>query len=145
MEVIMFNRLSNAFDQVFALQRALDAAHRNDYFELGTPSRGGYPAIDLFKNGEDTVLIAEIPGVKKEEIKIEVKNNLFRISGERNIEYPEDSSAHRLERRNRKFDRTIKLPIKVDAEKIKAEYQDGVLVVVLPRAESDKPKLIKVA
>lgn len=141
----MFSRLSNAIDQVSTIQRALDAAHRNDYFELGTPGRAGNPAIDLFQNGEDTVLITEIPGVKKDDIKIEVKDNLFRISGERKIDYPKDSSAHRLERRNQRFDRTIKLPIKVDLEQIRAEYTDGVLMVVLPRAEADKPKLINVA
>jgi HSP20 family protein len=145
MEVIMFGRFSNAFDALLAVQEAVEAAYRNDYFEGSTTSRGSYPAVDLFRNGDDVVLTAEIPGVKKDDIKIEVKNNLFRISGERKVEYPEKASFHRVERRNLQFDRTIRLPQSVDADKIKAEYNNGVLKVYLPMAESEKPKQIKVA
>ena len=141
----MFGRFSNAIDALLAVQEAVDAAYRNDYFESGTTSRGSYPAVDLFQNGDEVVLTAEIPGVKKEDIKIEVKNNLFRISGTRKLEYPEKASFHRVERRNLKFDRTVRLPHSVDADKIKAEYVNGVLKVKLPMAESEKPKQIKVA
>lgn len=141
----MFGRFSNAIDNLLAIQNALEAAQRDDYFELGTTYRGGFPAVDLFQENDDTVLTAELPGLKKEDIAIEIKDNLFRISGERKIEYPENASIHRLERRSRRFDRTIKLPVKVDTDKVKAEYANGVLKVVLPRAESDKPRQIQVA
>lgn len=141
----MFGRFSNAFDTLLAIQQAVDAAHRNDYFERSTTSRGTYPSLDLFQDGDNVVLTAEIPGVKKEEINIEIKDNLFRISGERNLDYPENASFHRVERRARKFDRTIRLPHKVEIEAVKADYQNGVLKVVLPRAAADKPKQIKVA
>lgn len=141
----MFGRFSNAIDTLLAIQQAVEAANRNDYFERSTTSRGAYPFLDLFQEGENVVLTAEIPGMKKEDLNIEVKDNLFRISGERKVNYPEDSSFHRIERRTRKFDRTIRLPHKVEIEAVKADYQDGVLKVVLPRAASDKPKQIKVA
>lgn len=141
----MFGRFSNAFDALLTVQKAVEAAHRNDYFEKSTTSRGTFPFLDLFQQGDDVVLTAEIPGVKKEDIQLEIKDNLFRISGKREIEYPENASFHRVERRNRRFDRTIRLPHKVDSEKVNAEYANGVLKVVLPRAESDKPKQIKVA
>ncbi len=141
----MFGRFSNAMDRMLAVQNAVEAARRNDYFELATTHRGVFPSIDLFQDGEETVLTAEIPGIKKEDINIEIKDNLFRIFGERSLKYPEKASVHRLERRNMKFDRTIKLPVRVETEKVRAEYENGVLVVRLPRAESDKPKLIKVA
>lgn len=141
----MFGRFSNAIDALFAVQQAVDAASRNDYFELGTPFRGTYPSVDIFSEGEDTVLTVELPGVKKEDINIEVKDNLFRLSGERKITYPEKTSVHRLERRNRKFDRTLRLPVKVDVDNVDAEFKNGVLKVKLPRAESDRPKQIKVA
>lgn len=141
----MFGRFSNAIDALLAVQQSVEAARRNDYFERSTTCRGSYPCIDLFQKGDDTVLTVELPGVKKEDINIEIKDNLFRISGERKVEYPEKSSVHRVERRSLKFDRTVKLPIRVDSEKVNAEYKNGVLSVVLPRAESDKPKQIKVA
>jgi len=145
LEVIMFGRFSNTIDALFAVQNAVEAARRNEYFETGTTCRGAFPFVDLFQDGDDTVLTAEIPGVKREDINIEVKENLFRIHGERKLEYPEKASIHRVERQNMKFDRTIRLPIRVDSNNVKAEYINGVLKVKLPRAESDKPKQIKVA
>ena len=141
----MFRRFSNAFDTLMTVQEALDAARRSDYFEYHTSNRGVYPYINLFQDGYDTILTAEIPGVKKEDINIEVKNNLIRISGKRSMDYPEKSSVHRMERKQMRFDRTLKLPTRVSADQINAEYNDGVLKVVLPRAEEDKPKMIKVA
>lgn len=141
----MFTRFSNAIDALLAVQQAVDAANSNEYYEMGTSCKGAYPFIDLFKNGDDAIVTAELPGLKKEDIHIEIKDNLFRIWGERNVNYPENSSVHRLERRGLKFDRTIKLPLKADLEKVKAEYNNGILKVTMPRAESDKPKQIKVA
>lgn len=141
----MFRRLSNAFDTLLGVQEALEAARRSDYFEYHTTSRGSYPFINLFQDGYDTVLTAEIPGVKKEDINIEIKDNLIRISGKRAVDYPEKASVHRMERRDVRFDRTLKLPARVDVNQINAEYKNGILKVVLPRAEEDKPKMIKVA
>ena len=141
----MIRRFANAFDTLLSVQQGLDAARRSDYFEYHTSNAGSYPFINLFHDGYDTILTAEIPGVKKEDINIEVKNNLIRISGKRSVEYPEKSSVHRMERRDMKFDRTIKLPARVDTKQISADYKNGVLKVVLPRAEEDKPKMIKVA
>ena len=141
----MFRRFSNAFDSMQTVQQALEAARRSDYFEYHTSNRGSYPLINLFQDGYDTILTAEIPGVKKEDIHIEVRNNLIRLSGKRSVVYPEKSSVHRMERRDIKFDRTLKLPARVDTNQINAEYKNGVLKVVLPRAEEDKPKMIKVA
>jgi HSP20 family protein len=145
MEVTMFGRFSNAIDALMAVQNAVEAASRSDYYERGTTAKGGYPFIDLFRKGEETVLTVEVPGMKKEDIKIEIKNNLFRIFGERKLDYPEDASFHRIERRSRKFDRTIRLPHRVNVEQVKASYENGVLQVVLPVAESDKPRQINVA
>ena len=141
----MFRRFSNAFDTLLTVQQALDAARRSDYFEYHTSSRGAYPFVNLFQDGYDTILTAEISGVKKDDINIEVKNNLIRISGKRSVAYPEKASIHRMERKDMAFDRTLKLPARVDASQIKADYKNGVLKVVLPRAEEDKPKMIKVA
>lgn len=140
----MFARFANAFDTLSSIQNAVEAARRSDYFGYSTTQRGAYPFVNLFQEDDNTVLTAEVPGLKKEEIKLEIKDNLIRISGKRMIEYPENASVHRLERRNFNFDRTIKLPVKVDASLARAEYKNGILKVVLPRAESDKPKSIEI-
>jgi HSP20 family protein len=140
----MFANFANAFDTLVKIQNAVEAAKRSDYFGYSTTHRGVYPFINLFQEGDDTILTAEVPGLKKEDIKLEIRDNLLRISGKREIQYPEKASVHRLERRRYDFDRTIKLPVRVDAGKINAEYKNGILKVVLPRAESDKPKSIEI-
>jgi HSP20 family protein len=141
----MFGRFSSAIDTLLAMQEAMDSTMKSDYFEMATTSRGSYPPINIFQEGENTVLMAEIPGVKKDDIRVEIKGNLIRLSGHRKIDYPEKSSVHRLERMDKKFDRTVKLPFSVDIEKVKAEFKDGILNVVLPMLQSDKPELIQVA
>lgn len=140
----MFANFVNAFDTLVRIQDAVEAARRSDYFGYSTTQRGTYPSVNLFQKEDNTVLTAEVPGLKKEDIKLEIKENLLRISGKRDIEYPEKASVHRLERRTFNFDRTIKLPMKVDTGKISAEYKNGILKVILPRAESDKPKSIEI-
>jgi HSP20 family protein len=140
----MFRSFSNALDELLRVQEAVEAARRSDYFGRSTTSRGSYPSINLFQEGDNTVLTAEFPGVKKDDIAIEIKDNLIRLSGERRLDYPEKASVHRVERRNVKFDRTVKIPSRVEMDKVKAEYNDGILKVVLPRAEADKPKQISI-
>ena len=137
-------RFSNALDTLLALQEAVEAAKTSDYFGISTTNRGSYPSVNLFLDGDDTVLMAEVPGVKKDEIKVQIKDNLITLSGERKTEYPEKASYHRIERRGFTFDRTIKLPVKVDMDKVKAEFENGILKVVMPRSERDKPKMIKI-
>ena len=90
-------------------------------------------------------MLAELPGVKKEEITLEIKDNLLRIAGERKLNYNQENSFHRRERRNFKFDRTLKLPFKVDNKQIKAEINDGLLAVSLQQIEEDKPHKIAIS
>ena len=137
-------RFTSALDTLTALQEAVEAARTSDYFGRSTTNRGTFPSINLFQNGDDTVIMAEVPGVKKDEIQLQIKDNLFTISGERKTDYPEKASVHRVERRGFKFNRTMKLPVKVDVEKVKADYESGILKIVMPRAESDKPKMIDI-
>ena len=73
---------------------------------------------------------------------MEVREDVLRLAGARKIEYGENCSCHRLERKGLNFDRSIKLPFRIEGAKIQAEFNNGLLMVVLPRAESDKPKRI---
>jgi HSP20 family protein len=85
-----------------------------------------------------------VPGVNKEDLEIKAKDNTIRISGRKTIAYPDGVSVHRRERLSGSFDRTITVPMQIDTEGIKAEYRDGVLALHIPRAESDKPRTIRI-
>jgi HSP20 family protein len=103
------------------------------------------PAIDIEENNGNLMVRAEIPGMKKEEIKVSVKDDVLTISGERSRENEtKDKTVHRIERSYGQFRRMISLPAQVDADKVKATYKDGVLNVILPKPESMKPKQIEV-
>jgi len=136
--------LSSTLDTLLALQEAMDLTQDAGFFESATTSTGVYPPVNFFEKDGDLVLAAELPGVKKKDLTIEIKGNTLRLAGERNIDYGKEISYHRVERNSVKFERTLKLPINIESDKIKAEYKDGLLVVFLPRAESDKPKRITV-
>lgn len=103
------------------------------------------PAIDIEENNGNLMVRAEIPGMKKEEIKVSVKDDVLTISGERKREEEtKDKTIHRIERSYGQFRRMIRLPAQVDADKVKASYKDGVLNVTLPKPESMKPKQIEI-
>ena len=82
--------------------------------------------------------------MKSDALAIEAKDNSLRLSGSKWVDYDEKASPHRRERVAGSFDRTITLPIRIDPDRIKAEYRDGVLALFIPRAESDKPRSIKI-
>ena len=86
-----------------------------------------------------------MPGVSKDALGLEVRGNTIRISGNKTLEYGRNASMHRRERVAGTFDRTISLPVQLDPNRISAEYRNGMLTLSLPRAESDKPKAIKVS
>ena len=141
----MFGNFSRTLDTLLALQDAVERKMDVDIFGDSTTCRGSYPPVNLFSNGEDLVLTMEISGINKEDITLELKNNLLRIAGKRKVEYDKDASIHRAERGSVDFDRTVKLPFSIEDSRVKAEYEDGVLIVHLPKAEKEKPKQISVA
>ena len=135
---------SNPFDALFDLQRALDATRASDFLSRGTSAGGTYPPVNVFRQGEDFVVVTELPGIDRDNVDIQVKDNRVRISGRKAIGYGEGASLHRRERVAGRFDRTISIPVEVDADRVKAEYRNGVLALFLPRAERDKPRTIAI-
>ncbi len=136
--------LTSVFEDLLGLQEAMDRTFNAGFFDSSTSNRGVYPAVNIFEKDGEMILVTELPGVKKEDMNIEVKGNTVRLAGERKIEYGKDVSYHRVERSSSKFDRTLRLPINIETDKVKAEYKDGILVLSLPRAEKDKPKQITI-
>lgn len=103
------------------------------------------PSVDVSETKDDIVLTAEVPGLKKEDIKLSVQDNVLTISGEKKIEKEEkDANYHRLERSFGSFCRSFTLPTPVQPDKIKASYKEGVLKVTLPKTEEVKPKEIPI-
>jgi HSP20 family protein len=131
-------------DALFDLQRALEARLESDWLRGGTAGTGAFPPINVFQQGDNLVAILELPGVSKSDLDIQAKDNMIRVSGKKAISYAEGASLHRRERRSGTFDRTLTVPMKIDANGIKAEYRDGVLALFIPRAESDKPRSISI-
>jgi HSP20 family protein len=141
----MILNLSDPFEALFALQRALDSRLDSDWMGTGTTGTGSFPPVNLFQKGEDFVAVVELPGVDKSDLKIEAKENAIRIVGKKNIKYDESASMHRRERVWGSFDRTISMPLHINADGIQAEYRDGVLALLIPRAEREKPRSIKIS
>ena len=135
---------SDPFEALFSLQRALDAHLASDWMGDRTAAMGSYPPINVFQKGDDLVAVVELPGVDKAALQLEAKENTIRISGRKAIDYGEGASMHRRERVSGVFDRTISVPIQIEPDGIQAEYRDGVLALFIPRAESQKPRTIKI-
>jgi HSP20 family protein len=141
----MITAFADPFETLLNLQRALEARTASDWLQNQTTSQGPFPPINLFQQGHDILAVVELPGVDKNDLQIQAKNNTIRISGRKAVTYPEGVSLHRRERVKGEFDRTITLPVQIDADHIKAEYRDGILALFLPRSESDKPRTISVS
>jgi HSP20 family protein len=135
---------TDPFDALFALQRALEARMASNWLRDATTSRGPFPPINVFQQGEDLLAIVELPGVSKDDLELQAKDNVIRISGKKTVQYKEGVSVHRRERVSGEFDRTLTIPVQIDPDGIKAEYHDGILALFLPRAEKDKPRSIKI-
>lgn len=136
---------TDPFDALFQFQQALDSLRTSPWLEPGPSAGGAYPPLNVFRQGEDIVIITELPGVRKEDLSIDIKNRTIRIAGTKTVPYGEKASLHRRERLAGKFDRAVTLPVEIDADRAKAEYRDGVLALFLPRAERDKPRSIKIS
>lgn len=100
------------------------------------------PSVDIGENDKEYLVKAELPEVKKEDIKVNVEDGSLCISGERRVEKVEkDMKYHRLERAYGRFERTFSLPDQADADKITSEFKDGILTVHLPKNPSIKPAI----
>jgi HSP20 family protein len=132
------------FNTLLGLQEALDAFKTSGWLQSSVSGSGSYPPLNVFRRGDDFVLIAEVPGIDKSDLDVQVKGRTIRLSGAKTIKYPEKASLHRRERLTGRFDRSLTLPVEIDPEGVKAECRDGILALSLPRADRDKPRSIKI-
>jgi HSP20 family protein len=134
-----------------------EAQHRLAQFFGLSPARTGdggreamtvtewAPSVDIIEDDKEWLLKADLPEVKKEDVKVTVENGVLTITGERKFEKEEkDRKYHRIERSYGNFLRSFALPDAADGAKVNAEFKDGVLKVHLPRSERARPKAVDV-
>ena len=114
---------------------------------LANEQRAGrtLPAMNVWEEDEKIFAELEVPGMKLEELEIQVKGGELTINGERQAEEKkEDVTYYRYERHNRSISGTIRLPIEVDVDKVEARLENGILTIVLPKAEKAKARSIQI-
>lgn len=128
--------------------REIDRLQRemNRLFE-GTTSSGrrGYPAVNIWSNPEAAAVTAELPGYDPGDVDISIVGEMLTIKGRR--QQPELNNGdhyHRRERAYGDFERSLRLPFAIDSNKVEANFKNGMLQILLPRAEEDKPKKIEI-
>ena len=133
-------RMNRLFDESF---RGMTRTGGEDDWALGGTWA---PAVDIFEQEGNIVLRAELPGVDPKDVDIRLENNVLSLRGERKVDSEiKRENYHRVERAYGSFSRSFTLPSVVDQAKIKADYKDGILSVVLPKREESKPKQISIA
>ncbi len=133
-----FQTLQERFNRIFQ-DSALAHFGREDAMGSWTP------LCDIYEEGDNIVVKAELPGLDENDIDIQVENNILTLRGERKREKEVKSeNLFRTERSYGSFTRSFTLPVTVDTEKIRAEYKDGVLLLTMPKVEEAKPRKIKV-
>jgi len=108
-------------------------------------SRGPVWRVNLVDQGDALELVAELPGVTAEDIDVTVQHDVLTVSAQRTVELPEDLEPHRRERRDYRFQRSLSLPVPVDAEQTRANLDDGILRVQMAKSPQHKPRQIQVA
>jgi len=102
------------------------------------------PAVDVAEETDKIVVKVEVPGMNENDLKVSFEDGLLSVSGERQFERKDDRNYHRIERTYGSFVRTFSLPRSVDAQKISANYVNGVLEIEIPKLEEAKPKQIQI-
>ncbi|HEX7126266.1 MAG TPA: Hsp20/alpha crystallin family protein [Thermodesulfobacteriota bacterium] len=134
---VLHERMNRLFDETLSRTRT------------GEPSEltGNWsPAVDVYENADRYVVVAELPGLTKDDVQIELKDNVLTLKGERKFaDEFKDQTCHRMERAYGQFVRSFSIPAQVEAGKVEARFKDGVLTVTIPKAAAAKPRVIPIA
>jgi HSP20 family protein len=148
MSVSTIRRPLDSMTSLRRLNSILDDAFSSWPFqgqENGALTSSWLPACDVFEDKDAVKIVAEVPGVRPEDVKISLENNLLTIRGEKRQQAEEKTErVHRYERTYGTFERAFSLPTTVDPEKIAAGYANGILTVTIPKAERARPREIPV-
>jgi HSP20 family protein len=130
--------LRSRFDNIF------NEFDRTGGYEPRWSVIGNYPRTNLYDKGDHFELVAEVPGLCKNDLDVKIQGNYLEISGKREVKVPEGYRAHRSERGSASFTRSLTLPSDVDSGKVSASLKDGILVLTMPKSEAAKPRQISI-
>lgn len=130
--------LRGRFDNIF------DEFNRSVGYGSDWNAAGNYPRTNLYDKGDMFELVAEVPGLSKEDLDVKIQGNYLEINGKRQIKAPEGYRVHRSERSSASFTRSLTLPADVDSNKVSASLKDGLLVLSMPKSEAAKPRQISI-
>jgi HSP20 family protein len=149
-----FSDFENAFALMDELQRRMDRIWEDvdpswRSWQPASPtsrslSASAFPRINLFDAGSNLVLKADVPGLSEKDVQVTLSDGGISLSGERKVVAPEGYSAHRQERSQVRFSRSMTLPCKVNPEQTTASVKDGVLTITLAKAAEAQPRQISV-
>lgn len=146
----MFLRLSD-MDRLFGTMNLLQKRLDNLYSDYGKSAgyrwelEGTSPRTNLYEEGDVFEIRAEVPGLAKEDLNVQIQGNYLEINGTRKSDAPDGYKTHKVERGTGTFSRSFTMPADVDASKVEATLKDGVLYLKLPKSEAAKPKKITVS
>ena len=137
------------FRDLLTTQREFDRLFKEAFSpmsgETEVSTRSWAPPVDIYETEDAIVLKAELPGIDPQDVEVRVEDNTLYLKGERNFEKEvKEQNYHRIERSYGSFARSFSLPNSISADKVKAEYKDGLLTLTMPKREEAKPKTIKI-
>jgi len=137
------------FDELDRFQSRINALFNKTFGGLRMASNTAtglyYPAVDILESEDSYLIRADLPGMKKEDVHLEVQEGVLTLRGERRVEEPANGvEYHRVERRAGTFSRSFYLPQTIKQDGIKATFRDGILDVHMPKADEAKPKQIAI-
>ena len=146
MTLVRWHRAQNMHTMQHEMSRLVHEFFRGGMQDKGARKQSSWtPAVDMHESDEAFTLTAELPGFSKDDVQVEIKDNRLTLKGERKRETDvQETQYYRVERGYGAFERSIRLPAVVDADKAKAIFKDGVLKLMLPKAEEAKPKPISI-
>jgi HSP20 family protein len=141
--------LLNNWFPVYDMDKMIDEVDRlfntvNRPLGLRSVPRGTFPPINVYDQGEKSVLVAEVPGIDPNKVEVTVLDDTVTVSGERFADTEKDSRVYRRERAVGEFTRTVTLPDSVNPDTVTAEYKDGVLRITMEKAEATKARQIPI-
>lgn len=139
------DQMYNTMDLLRSRMNRLFTDYNRFYEEdSGWRATDGIPRTNLYDNGNQLEIKAEVPGMEKDDLSIKIQGNYLELSGTRKSDTPEGYKVHRIEREATSFTRSFTLPSEVDVEKVNASLKNGILSLTLPKAEAAKPKQVSI-
>lgn len=135
------------WNDVFTSRRDIDRVFDRFFGQTGGMTGSWAPVVDVRETKDAIEVVAELPGLRLDDVEVSIENNVLTVSGEKKqgvTEGSPEAEYHLIERRCGRFERRFTLPRTVDAEKIGARFEHGLLTVTLPKAEASKPRRVEI-